>query len=335
VLIAERLALVAFPAALVAGMIRSDLARTRVADLARAIEESPDRLEDHVRTALGDPTARVAFWSPSQERLIDVEGTPIVPETGRQVTRIVRHGDQLGAVVHDPSVDPGTVDAVGATAGLALHNERLRAELKSRLIEVEASRERLAEATLRERRRLERDLHDGAQQRLLAIGALLGRARLKAAPEVAGLLDEAVAELRGTIGELREIARGVHPSILTERGLGSAISALAERSPVPVAVSFDAHPCRPAVEAAAYFLVAEALANTVKHADAGKVSVAIRGDHERLSIEVSDDGVGGADPGKGTGLQNLADRLAALGGGLGVSSGAQGGTVVNGWAPCG
>lgn len=240
----------------------------------------------------------------------------------------------MGAIFHDPDVSDTLVDGVSAAAGLALHNERLRAELRRQLAEVAASRERIAEATIAERRRLERDLHDGAQQRLLALGALLGRIRSDGDGERAGLVDEAIEELRGTISELRELARGIHPALLTERGLGPALEALAERSPVPVEVAVDGRRCRETTEIAAYFVVAESVANATKHAAPDAITVRVERRADDLVVRVGDDGSGGADVG-GAGLTGLADRVEALGGSLAVRDRPGGGTTVEAVLPCG
>jgi signal transduction histidine kinase len=206
---------------------------------------------------------------------------------------------------------------------LRTHVARLDAELHQRLDELRASRARLVEAGDTARRRIERDLHDGAQARFAGLGLLLGRARRRAAadPELAALLDEALAELRAGLGELRELARGIHPPLLTEQGLGPALEALATRATIPVAVDARVGDRLPApVEAAAYFVAAEALANVAKYAGASEAMIAARHTDGRLTVEVRDDGVGGADPANGSGLRGLADRVAALDGALAVES---------------
>ncbi len=185
-----------------------------------------------------------------------------------------------------------------------------------------------------ERRRIERDIHDGAQQGLLAVGATLSSIRGKADGEVAALLDQAVEDLKLTVQSLRDLARGVHPPILTDRGLAPAIETLAEHSPVPVDVDVVSDRFRPAIEAAAYFLVAEALTNTARHADATSITVKGSRSGNSLVVEVSDDGHGGADAGGGTGLQGLRDRIEALGGELRIMSPSRGGTTLRASLPC-
>jgi signal transduction histidine kinase len=190
-----------------------------------------------------------------------------------------------------------------------------------------------------ERRRIERDLHDGAQQRLVALAMDLGMAREKFAgdPQAARtLLDEAHDEAKRALAELRNLARGIHPAVLTDRGLDAAVSALAARSPVPVEVDIDLHDRPPgAIESTAYFVVAEALANVAKHAAATHAQVRITKEGGRLVVEVRDDGVGGADPAGGSGLTGLADRVASIDGRLTVASPQGGPTVVRTELPCG
>jgi hypothetical protein len=226
------------------------------------------------------------------------------------------------------------VEAVGNAARLALENERLAAEVRAQLEEVRASRARIVEAADAERRRVERDLHDGAQQRLVAL-ALRLQVASKATPDAAALLDEATRELQTAIGEVRGLARGVHPTILTEAGLHAAVDALAERTPLPVAVDIPERRFDPAVEATAYFVVAEALTNVARYADASEARVTAVEDDGRLVVTVEDDGRGGADPTTGSGLRGLSDRLAAIDGRLTISSPAGNGTVVRAEVPLG
>ena len=333
VAVLERLALIAFPAFLAAGMVRANLALGRVADLASELSDllTPDELDAAVQQALGDPSARVAFGDPT--RMVDPHGSPI--EHDGQVATPVRAGTRdIGFLVHDPAVPDDLVDAVRSTAALAIENERLRAELRIRLQEVEASRQRIAQATIEERRRIERNLHDGVQQRLLALGASVGRARSGAEGAQAEALTGIADELRVSIEELREFARGVHPAILTDRGLGPAIAALAERSPVPVSHDGPADRCPTEIEAATFYVISEAVANAIRHADAEAISVRLWHEDSQLRFEVTDDGIGGANS-AGTGIQGIIDRVEALGGELSVTSRQQAGTTVEGWLPCG
>ena len=198
----------------------------------------------------------------------------------------------------------------------------LDAELRMRLEELRASRARLVEAGDAERRRLERDLHDGAQSRLVALAMLLRSARARADdPQLAELLDRAQEELQTGLAELRELARGIHPAVLTDRGLSPALQSLASRAPVPVTLEADADERLPGpVESAAYFVVSEALANVAKYAHATHATVAVRRVNGRVTVEVADDGVGGADAARGSGLRGLADRVGALDGTISLDS---------------
>jgi signal transduction histidine kinase len=219
---------------------------------------------------------------------------------------------------------------------VAEENVRLDAELQARLDELRESRARIVQAGDAARRKLERDLHDGAQQRLvgLALDLRLAREKLADDPDTAAeMLDEASAELSRATEELRELARGIHPAVLSDRGLEAAVESLANRAPLPVEIdaSIDGRLPEP-VEAAAYFVVSEALTNVVRHSGADRAEVGIRRDNGRLLVEVSDDGSGGADPG-GSGLRGLADRVAALDGKLQVDDPDGGGTVVRAAIP--
>jgi signal transduction histidine kinase len=220
---------------------------------------------------------------------------------------------------------------------LRSHVSHLDAELRARLEELRASRARIVEAADAERRRLERDLHDGAQSRLVALALLLRAARTRAAAdaELASLLDRAQEELQTSLAELRELARGIHPAVLTERGLEPALHALMARAPVPVTLEADGEGRLPGpVESAAYFVVSEALANVAKYAQATHATVAVRRVNGRVTVEVTDDGVGGADAAGGSGLRGLADRLAALDGTLSLESPAGRGTRLRAEIPC-
>jgi PAS domain S-box-containing protein len=202
--------------------------------------------------------------------------------------------------------------------------------------EVVASRARIVAAGDAERRRLERNLHDGAQQQLvtLSLSLRMARAKLDPAGEAAALLDEASDQLTRALADLRELARGIHPAILTDQGLATALEALAGRAPVPVELSVDAPQDIPEqIEATVYYVAAEALTNTAKYARAGSARVSVECDGRRLTLEVADDGCGGADRKLGSGLSGLADRVSALGGRLRVISPAGGGTTVTAELP--
>ena len=221
---------------------------------------------------------------------------------------------------------------------LRSHVARLDADLRARVDELRASRARLVEAGDTERRRLERNLHDGAQARLVGLAMLLGlaRRRVDTDPEETGILiDRALVELRASLAELRELARGIHPAVLTERGLGPALNAIAARAPVPVTLETDGEQRLPApVEVAAYFVVAEALANVAKYAQATEATVAVRRTNGQVTVDVSDDGIGGADAAQGSGLRGLGDRVAALDGTLSLDSPPGRGTRLHVEIPC-
>ena len=221
---------------------------------------------------------------------------------------------------------------------LRTHLSLLDAELRASLEELRASRARIVQAGDAERRRLERDLHDGAQSRLVALKLLLSSARLRArrgADDVDAMLGEAIDELDTSLSELRELARGIHPAVLTDHGLEPALQALASRAPVPVDVRADPEERLPGdVESAAYFVVSEALANVAKYAQATEAAVAVRRTDGRVTVDVTDDGIGGADVTRGSGLRGLADRVAALDGSLSVQSPVGGGTHLHAEIPC-
>jgi signal transduction histidine kinase len=330
----------ALPFSFLVGLMRSTLSR------AGAVSALFERLggvsaRDALAEALGDDSLALAYWLPDAGRYVDAEGqTVTLPEPGgeRAVTEIERDGAPVAAIVHDPALleDRELVRTAGAAAALALENERLAAEVRARYDDLRAASARLVAAGDAARRRIERDLHDGAQQRLVSLSVTLNLARRQAEPgsRTAELLDSAIAELTAGLSELRQLARGIHPAVLTERGLELALDALAARAPLPVTISAPLERrLPPAVEAAAYFVVTEALTNVAKYASATAAEVTIEQVNGRVVIDVTDDGVGGADPSSGSGLTGLADRVAALGGRLEVRSPPGGGTVVRAEMP--
>ena len=248
------------------------------------------------------------------------------PGSGRAVANVERDGGTIAAIVYDGSLSGARdhVRAVGAAAALALENERLDAELRAKLAELRESRERMLRVGLEERRRLERNLHDGAQQRLVSLALSLRVARRKLREDPSGaetLLAGAGEELDAALDELRELARGLHPALLGERGLRTALETLAQRAPVPVELASVPRERLPeAVELAAYYVVSEALTNVAKYARASRATVSVERDNGRVLIAVADNGVGGADPDLGSGLRGLADRVAVLEGRLEVES---------------
>ena len=321
--------LLLIPFAFLVALLRGRYARAlAVSDLVRRAAEPRRDLRAALADALGDPELALAYWIPEREHFVDAAGRPF--ELPGHAVRVER----VGAIVS--SAEPELVRDVAAATALAMENERLEAELHANIEELRESRARIVEAADAERRRLERDLHDGAQQRLVALALTLRMARAKASGEAAEMLDGAAAELAQATGELRELARGIHPAVLTDRGLAPAVEALAARASVPVEVEGVPTERLPAgVEAAAYFLVAEALTNVSRYARAGHAQVRMVRENGTLTVEVRDDGVGGADPAAGSGLRGLADRVAALDGRLEVLSPQGAGTVVRAEVPCG
>ena len=338
------LALAALPMALLWGLLRARLARVHVGELVVHLEQTPvDGLRDELARALEDPTLEVGLWIPERGVYVDSTGAELdAPVDGaeRAVTSIEHDGAPLAVLIHDPTLreEPKLVEAVAAAARLALVNARLHAEVRAQLETVHESRARLVTAADEERRRIERDLHDGAQQRLVALALELRSAQRQLGgdrdPELDRLLSATADELQVAVEELRELAQGIHPGILTQGGLAHALEQLAARAPLPVAV--DATPERfpPDVEATAYFVACEALTNVVKHAHASTASIGARRDDRLLVIEVSDDGNGGAAERNGSGLRGLADRVEARGGRLVVESKPGSGTRVRGEIPC-
>ena len=298
------LAFVAFavtPFAFLAGLARADVAQARgVRSLVARLSDLPARadLRAALAATLGDPTLSLAYWVPEQGRYVDETGAPAPLPSDRAVTEVERDGRRIAAIVHDGAVaQDETVRAAGAATALLLENQRLDAELRARMVELRASRARLVQAGDDERRRLERNLHDGAQSRLvaLAIHLRLGRNRLPDGSEAAKLIDASIDELKQSLDELRELARGIHPAVLSERGLEPALRALAARSVVPVElVGTPGAPSRPRWRPRRTSSSSEALTNVAKYAQAGHATIRMERVNGRLELEVSDDGVGGA-----------------------------------------
>jgi signal transduction histidine kinase len=331
------------PLAFLYGLLSARLARAAVGDLMITLgtNPAPADLRAALARALRDPSLTLVFWLPEYERWADVDGEPVELDTrGRAaITFIDRGGDHMAALTHDPSLkdEPELLESVAAAAGMSLENARLHAESRARVHELRASRERIVAAGDAERRRLERNLHDGAQQRLVAVALHLRllRNRIHGDPAQAERLAiVAGEELALSLDELRELARGLHPAIL-EHGLAAALDTLATRSTVVTKVSYDAPEHLPeAVELAAYFVACEALTNITKYAGANRATVRVWREDGAACIEVADDGVGGADDRAGSGLRGLADRVEALDGTLRVRSPAGVGTIVTARLPC-
>jgi signal transduction histidine kinase len=337
-------ALFALPLTLVGGLLRAHWVRASVGDLVLELEHAePQELRDALARWLGDPTLEVAFWLPERGTYADSAGRAVeLPETATRAVTYLDHEDEpLAAIVHDPSLleESKFVQAAGAAARLALENARLHAEMRAQLAEVKDSRVRIVAAADEERRRIERDLHDGAQQRLAALALQLRSAQRRldsreADPEVEALLDSAVAELQAASEELRELVRGVYPAILSEEGLAAALESLALRSPFPIELDVIDSRLPPRVEATAYFVSCEGLANVTKHAHASKASVCVARRNGLVAVEIADNGVGGARPLENSGLSGLADRVEALGGRFRVESTVGAGTRIVAEIPC-
>jgi signal transduction histidine kinase len=332
------------PIAFLAGLLYTRLARSAVGELLVELRANPgpSHLRDALAQALRDPSLTLAYWLPEFEAWADLDGRPVALATlseGRTATMIDSGGQRVAALIHDPGLDgePELLDGVAAAAAISLENARLHAELRARLDELKGSRARIVAAGDSERRRLERNLHDGAQQRLVAVALQLQilKSRIRADPGLAEeLATTATDELGESLQELRELARGLHPAVL-EHGLDAALHALAARAPVPTDVEYGAASQPPeTIALAAYFVASEALANVAKYAQASAVAVRVSEAGGTMTIEIADDGIGGADDAVGSGLRGLADRVEALDGTLRVVSPPGEGTVVTAELPC-
>jgi signal transduction histidine kinase len=344
----EQLRLVTFavlglaPVAFLAGLLDARLARSGVGGLLIELQADGADLPDSLARALRDPTLTLAYWLPQYGTWADQEGNPVPvpdPDPRRAVTVIDRDGDHVAALLYDRSLqdEDELIAAVSAAADIALENGRLQAELHARLQELHGSRTRVIEAGQRERQRLERNLHDGAQQRLVALSlelSVLGE-RLAGDPDASGRVDRMKREVAVSLDELRDVARGLHPAVLSGHGLAVALESLAARAPVPVRLTMDLGRRLPdAVEVAAYYVVSESLTNVGKHARARSAMVDVQDGDTVLVVEITDDGRGGADTEKGSGLRGLADRVEALEGELRIWTPQGGGTRVRAEIPC-
>jgi signal transduction histidine kinase len=344
--VGETLFFAAIPLSFIAFLLRTQApAVGAVGDLMARLQHTPARgeLRDALALALRDPSIELAYWLPEKEQYVDPDGRPFElpePDGRRAVAEIEQDGRPVAAVVHDATLldQPGLIQSVGGAAALALENERLHAELRAQIEEVRASRVRLITAEEAARRRLERSLHDGPQQRLvaLALGMRTARSRLPEHPDTASELIEACEkELTTTIDELRELARGIHPAVLTDRGLQPALESLCGRFPIPVEIGELPEERLPAaVESAAYLVISEALANIARYSRASHATVNVARRNGHALVEVRDDGVGGADPARGNGIRGLVDRVGALDGSLELVSAPGEGTIVYAEIPC-
>ncbi len=333
------------PVAFLVALLHSRLARSSVGDL--FVELQPDPAPADLRTALaralGDPSLTLAYWLPAYGCYADQDGRLIeLPDadSGTATTRIDQGGAHVAVLLHDPALEeePELLSAVTAAARLALENGRLHAALRARLDELSASRARIIDVGQKERQRLERNLHDGAQQRLIALSLDLSllEEELGADNGTGERVAHARREIATSLGELREVARGIHPAVVSGHGLAVALEQLTARAPVSVRLSVVVDERLPEpIEVAAYYLVSESLANVAKHADASFATVEVSRAQGQVVVEIVDDGVGGADSERGSGLRGLADRVEALGGQLRVWSPTGSGTRVKAEIPCG
>ncbi len=333
------------PAAFLIGLLSERLTSTPVGDLLVHLraDPAPADLRQALAGALRDPSLTLAYWLPQFESWADVDGREMeLPDSdsGRAVTLIDRDGERMAALIHDPSLEdePQLLDAVSAAAAIALENARLHAELRARLDELHGSRQRVLEAGQQERQRLERNLHDGAQQRLIALRLELGllEERLDADPDSKRRLGRARRQIALSLDDLRDVARGLHPAVVTGHGLAVALESLAARAPVPVQLTVALEDRLPeGLEMASYYVVCESLANVAKHARATSATVEVSRQSGDIVVEVTDDGVGGADTERGSGLRGLADRVEALGGRLRIWTPPGKGTRIRAEMPCG
>jgi signal transduction histidine kinase len=341
---ATQAAILPLPYAFLASLARSRVTRGDVvSQLVAQLGQAPTQAEvrDALARALGDPSLELAYWLPEYGSYADADGHPLQlgdRDGATATTPVSRNGEPVAAMLHDVSLrdEPSLLDAVAGAAAIALENVRLNVELRARLEELRSSRARIVEAGDAERRRLERNLHDGAQQRLVGVALQLRllQNRVRGDTDAEEIAASAADELRQSLEELRELARGLHPAVL-EHGLAPALQALATRSTVTTTVSYEPADRLPEpVELAGYFVACEALANVAKYAHASVAEVRVWRDGPSAFIQVLDDGVGGADDDLGTGLRGLADRVDALEGNLRVVSPAGGGTVVTAEMPC-
>ena len=332
------------PVLLLTGHLRARLARSAVGDLFVELrgDPGPAELEQALARALGDPSLTLAYWLPEFGTYADPDGRAVKlpePNGNRAVTLIEREGSQVAALLHDPSLEEERelLDSAAAALALALENAQLHVELRARLEELRGSRARIVESAQRERQRLERNLHDGAQQRLVALSLELSLLEKQLGDDDSSRqrIDEARREVTASLEELREIARGIHPAVVTGHGLAVALEQLAARAAVPIRllVRVDGRLPEP-IEVASYYVVSESLTNVGKYAQASTATIEVSRSNGMLLVEITDDGIGGADTERGSGLRGLADRVEALGGRLRVWSPTGGGTRVRAEIPC-
>ena len=331
------------PLAFLFGLLNARLARSAVGDLFIDLrtDPAPADLRDALARALRDPSLELGYWLPEFGSYADLDGRPVqLPPPGRRATTMIEQdGGTVAVLIHDPALiaEPELLDAAAAAAGMALENARLHVELRARLEELRGSRARIVEAGDKERQRLERNLHDGAQQRLIALSLELSllEEQLDGDVHATTQLDHSRREIATSLDELREVARGIHPAVVSGHGLSVALEQLTALAPIPVRLTVAIEGRLPeALEVAAYYLVSESLANVGKYADASCATVDVSRVNGQVLVEVTDDGIGGADTERGSGLRGLADRVEALDGRLRVWSPGGGGTRVRAEIPC-
>jgi signal transduction histidine kinase len=330
-------ALVLIAAGLLAGLLWGRWAQAAVTKLVVDLggDAEAGTLRARLAHALGDRSLVIGYWLPEAGGYVDERGAPVaLPEagSGRAVTAVEQDHERIAALVHDAAVlnDPVLADSVALAARIALSNARLQAEVRHRVAELEASRRRILIAGDAQRRRLREQLQASAGRRLTGAHGILDlavrEARECADPVAAERLAAAGKELAEAQDDLEKLAAGIHPALLTEQGLGPALTSLAERSPVPVRLAAPCERLAGVIETAVYFVCSEALANIAKHARATRANIQVRLDGDLVTVSIADDGTGGADPSAGSGLKGVADRVEALGGRLLVQSPAGKGT---------
>jgi signal transduction histidine kinase len=330
------------PIVFLAGLLQARLDRTSVTEFLNQVGTNPDpyELQSAVATALRDPTAEVVYWLPEFECYGDAVGSRVElsHDPARGLTPIIREREPVAMLVHDPALadEREPLSSVAIATGLVIENARLQVQLSARLEELKGSRARIVDAEQRGREALERDLHDGAQQRLVGLSLKLGKLGddVRHDPDLRFRLEEAITDVAASLSELRDLAHGIYPAAVRDHGLAVAIESLATRASVPVRLSVSDRRWPETIELTAYYIVAESLTNITKHAHASAVVVELSPDDAGLVVEVSDDGVGGATTEGGTGLRGLADRVEAIGGRLRVESPPGNGTRVRAELPC-
>jgi signal transduction histidine kinase len=312
---------------LLVGLLAAPWQRVLIADLVVELGEArSDTLRGELSRALGDPSLEIGYWLPDRRAYVDADGQALslpTPDSNRSMTVLENRGQPVAALIHDRAVldDPGLVEAVSSAAQLAAANVQLRAEVQAQVEQLAASRSRILEAGDEQRRQLERRLQDGAAARLRALTVILRSGRRSATgKQTTARIAHAEDQLQHTLEDLHRLANGLHPRMLTEQGLSDALADLVRDVPLQVSLEVAKAELPPRVAAAGYFICAEALTNAAKHAAASRVIVVVTTGDGRLNVEVTDDGIGGADAGRGSGLRGLADRVETLGGSMHVES---------------